>query len=232
MLCLGYRDLYRAVIGFPGDIDEIWRRAVADRLVRIKLDKEKKYKLTSKPFVHAYDVKDKIIVLLVLKDKKAVEEKTIKNVITAARSLGNLAQRSSNGNSSITSATLADIIRTYSPKYVAPSRELVSMEDRNKKRTEDLQMEITEVTNIMRDSMDGLLKRQERLDDLESGTKEIEAGSFLLRKQAKQVEKKAWCTLCKTRCCLIVVVIILVLFVCGGVIFSVFQWVIPFIHNY
>jgi len=233
MLCLGYRDLNRALVGFPQARDEVLCRAVADRMLRIRINKDRKYKFKSKPFCHAYKTENNVVVLCVVRDKKAVDEATLIKVLTSAMALGEMAKRSlSVGGSTITVETLADIVRTFGPKYVGePTRELLTAEERSKKKVEAVQVQIAETTSLMRDTMGSMLVRHENVDKLEAGTTELREQSRIFRESSKKLEKKAWCTLCKTRCCLIAVVVILVLVVAGGGVFGVFQWLIPFLKR-
>ncbi|XP_013072802.1 vesicle-associated membrane protein 3-like isoform X1 [Biomphalaria glabrata] len=92
----------------------------------------------------------------------------------------------------------------------------------NARRTDNLdhlQNEVSEVTSLLKDNVEKVLQRGERIDTLQSRSEDLENNSTQFKRAAVQIKKKMWWKNCKMACILgsviflIIAIIIIVILV-------------------
>uniref|UniRef100_A0A0B6ZFF2 V-SNARE coiled-coil homology domain-containing protein n=1 Tax=Arion vulgaris TaxID=1028688 RepID=A0A0B6ZFF2_9EUPU len=82
-----------------------------------------------------------------------------------------------------------------------------------------LENEVSEVTSLLRDNVEKVLDRGERIDTLQSRSEDLESSSSHFRSSAVKIRKKMWWQNCKMTCIvatvigLIIVIIVVVILV-------------------
>ncbi|CAL1546052.1 unnamed protein product [Lymnaea stagnalis] len=90
---------------------------------------------------------------------------------------------------------------------------------RGNDQLDHLQNEVTEVTSLLKDNVEKVLERGERIDTLQSRSEDLESSSSHFKRSAVQLKKKMWWKNCKMMCILgsvvfvIIAVIIIVILV-------------------
>lgn len=90
---------------------------------------------------------------------------------------------------------------------------------RGNDQLDHLQNEVSEVTSLLKDNVEKVLERGERIDTLQSRSEDLESNSSHFKRSAVQLKKKMWWKNCKMMCILgsvvfvIIAVIIIVILV-------------------
>ncbi|GFS17583.1 vesicle-associated membrane protein 4 [Elysia marginata] len=84
-----------------------------------------------------------------------------------------------------------------------------------------LEGEVSEVTSLLRDNVEKVVGRGERIDALQSRSEDLEHSASHFRSSAKQLKRKMWWKNCKLMC-LIILIILVIIGVIVGVILGKF----------
>ncbi|XP_059174068.1 vesicle-associated membrane protein 8-like [Physella acuta] len=82
-----------------------------------------------------------------------------------------------------------------------------------------LQTEVSEVTSLLKDNVEKVLQRGERIDTLQTRSEDLECNSNNFKRSAVQIRKKMWWKNCKMMCILgsviflIIAIIIIIILV-------------------
>ncbi|XP_020286100.1 synaptobrevin homolog 2-like isoform X3 [Pseudomyrmex gracilis] len=96
------------------------------------------------------------------------------------------------------------------------TRPSTSSEDANVNRKMDnVRIQIQEVTDVMRDNVQKVMDRGEKLEDLQEASDRLNMAGNEFREAAKKAQRKAWMQNIKSRMIIISVTVIIVLFIVG-----------------
>ncbi|XP_020286099.1 synaptobrevin homolog 2-like isoform X2 [Pseudomyrmex gracilis] len=94
------------------------------------------------------------------------------------------------------------------------TRPSTSSEDANVNRKMDnVRIQIQEVTDVMRDNVQKVMDRGEKLEDLQEASDRLNMAGNEFREAAKKAQRKAWMQNIKSRMIIISVTVIIVLFI-------------------
>ncbi|RUS87814.1 hypothetical protein EGW08_004413 [Elysia chlorotica] len=87
-----------------------------------------------------------------------------------------------------------------------------------------LEGEVSEVTSLLRDNVEKVVGRGERIDALQSRSEDLEHSSSHFRSSAKQLKRKMWWKNCKLMCLIIVIVFVIVAVIVGVILAETKPW--------
>jgi len=106
---------------------------------------------------------------------------------------------------------MAEREQPYDPYIPASSQAGGSSNQAGNQRTAALQAQIDDTVGVMRENINKVSQRGERLDSLQDKTDNLAVSAQGFRRGANRVRKEMWWKDVKMRICLIVVIILLIL---------------------
>jgi Synaptobrevin len=225
MLCVGYRDASSVKVGFPGPVDRVLLEAVIARLKRLDISKTRKTREKSRPFVHSYKIKGRVLVVSVYERLDArLAKEAIKAVFALVKT----------GAGRVTMAALDGIAKLYSPLVGErmPTAHMQEYRKDTKARLDQTQLQMDEVRHMMADNLQRTLGRGERMDDLEASTEALALNAGLFAGSAVKLERKQACRLCRLRCVLWTLLVVGCLFLVGGSVVGVLKLALPLLRSH
>ncbi|XP_041366601.1 vesicle-associated membrane protein 3-like [Gigantopelta aegis] len=95
---------------------------------------------------------------------------------------------------------------------------------RRSRPLERLDSEVSEVTSLLRNNVEKIIERGEKIDSLQDRSEDLEAGSVQFRKSATNIKKKMCWQNCRLMCIIGVIVFVVVAVIIIVIVVEVKPW--------
>ncbi|CAG5118552.1 unnamed protein product, partial [Candidula unifasciata] len=89
---------------------------------------------------------------------------------------------------------------------------------------DQLQTEVSEVTSLLKNNVEKVLERGERIDTLQSRSEDLENSSTHFRSSAVKIRKKMWWNNCKMTCIIATVVTLIIIIIVVVILVETKPW--------
>lgn len=94
----------------------------------------------------------------------------------------------------------------------------------NRDVMDKLQDDVSEVTHLMKNNIEKVVDRGDRLDDLQERSEDLHSSSIQFHKSSRSLKRKMCCQNAKMTCCIIVVVLVIIIGIVLIVLFTIKPW--------
>uniref|UniRef100_K1RKI5 Synaptobrevin n=1 Tax=Magallana gigas TaxID=29159 RepID=K1RKI5_MAGGI len=91
-------------------------------------------------------------------------------------------------------------------------------------RLDDLDGEVSEVTSLLKDNVDKVLRRGDKLDDIQQKADDLESSSIQFKKRSTDLRRKMCCSNIRMTLILILVVVVIIAVIVVIVLMTVKPW--------
>lgn len=91
-------------------------------------------------------------------------------------------------------------------------------------RLDDLDGEVSEVTSLLKDNVDKVLRRGNKLDDIQQKAEDLESNSIQFKKRSTDLRRKMCCSNIRMTLILILVVVVIIAVIVVIVLMTVKPW--------